>query len=331
MVRRRLVTIPRQFALWLGLTLLAPVLVPFALVVDVIRFILRRTPFMTLRLLAFGWVFLTSDVVGVTWLFFAWLVTLGGRWRRRFVANAWTVQRVWAFALLGAVRRLFDLRFEIEGVDEAHRGPAIVMFRHASIIDNLLPTTLLGDTGGLRLRWIIKQELLAIPGLDVCGGRLPNLFVDRRAPDPRATLRRIRQLGEDLGPHEGVLIYPEGTRFTPERREKAIAAMRKRRPDLAARAERMTRVMPPHIGGATTLLDTGADVVIGAHQGLDGFAKPADVWSGSLVGQTVAVRLWRIPASEIPASRRERTDWLYGVWEEIDEWIGSRQAAADAR
>lgn len=324
-VKRRLVTVPRQIALWLGLTVLAPLLIPIAVLVDGVRFSIRRKPFMTIRLLAFAWVFLTADVVGVAWLFAAWVGTFGGRWRSRLVANAWRVQRIWAFTLLGAVRRLFDLRFEIEGAETARPGPVIAMFRHASIIDNLLPTALLGDVDGLRLRWIIKQELLAIPGLDVCGGRLPNLFVDRRAPDPRATLRRIRELGENLGPHEGVLIYPEGTRFTPERRKRAIAAMAERQPDLAARAAGMNRVMPPHIGGATALLDTGADVLVCAHEGLDGFAKPADVWSGSLVGRTIAVKLWRIPAKDIPTSRKERTEWLYDVWAEIDRWIGDRQ------
>jgi len=237
------------------------------------------------------------------------------------------VQTFWARTLLGGVRRLFRLRFAVTGADVIRPGPIVAMFRHASIVDNLLPVVLLTHDQGIRLRWIVKRELLAVPGLDVGGTRLPNLFVDRSSADPRTEIRRIRELATGLTPAEGVLIYPEGTRFTEERRAKAVAALATRDPSMRTRAERLRNVLPPRIGGPLTLLDAGYDVVVCAHEGLGGFAKIGDVWSGGLVGRTINVTFWRIPAATIPTGRKERIAWLFEEWERVDAWIGATGAA----
>jgi len=89
-------------------------------------------------------------------------------------------------------------------------------------------------------------------------------------------------------------------------------------------ARTLRYVMPPRPGGTLTLLDTGADVVVGAHQGLEGFAKIQDLWSGALVGKTIHVQITRIPAAEVPTGRRARAQWLYDVWADIDAWIAER-------
>jgi 1-acyl-sn-glycerol-3-phosphate acyltransferase len=85
----------------------------------------------------------------------------------------------------------------------------IVLMRHASLADSLLPAVLLG-TRGLRLRYVLKRELLWDPCLDVVGQRLPNAFIRRGSGESDAEIDAIRALGRDLGDDEGVLIYPEG-------------------------------------------------------------------------------------------------------------------------
>jgi 1-acyl-sn-glycerol-3-phosphate acyltransferase len=149
--------------------------------------------------------------------------------------------------------------------------------------------------------------------------------VDRTADDPSHELRQIKALTAGLGADDGVLIYPEGTRFTQAKRTRAIARLEESQAELAERARRMRYVLPPRIGGVLQLLDAGTDVLVCAHQGLGGFASVGDIWSGGMVGTTVRVRFWRIPAADVPAGREDRIDWLYAQWERIDDWIGSQR------
>lgn len=325
-VLRRLMTIPRSILLFVVSVALAPVLIPAAAAVDGVLWLACGKPAMSLRLLAFGFVFLAVELAGLAWLFLSWVRTGFGRNRVRLRADAWPIQIWWARTLLTAVERIFKLRLEVTGQDDAAPGPVIAMFRHASIVDNLLPAVLLTGDLGIRLRWIVKRELLTLPSLDVAGKRLPNYFVDRHSADPRGELRRIRSLGLDLTSMDGVLIYPEGTRFTPQRHARALKRMRDSDDRMLSRAASLVHVMPPRPGGTLALLDSGADVVVGAHQGLEGFAKLRDLWSGALMGHTVQVRLTRISAGDIPTGRQQRAEWLYEVWGELDGWIAAQLA-----
>ena len=321
-VRRRLVTIPRSIGMLLVLTLLAPVLALLALTVDLARSLFGR-PWMAVRFLAFAWVFLAAELVGLVWFFASWVTSGFGHNHRRLVATAWAVQRWWGRTLLGVVQRMFSLELVVEGDELVTPGPILAMFRHASIVDNLLPIVLLQDRHGLELRWLIKRELLGLPALDVGGTRLPNHFVARASGDARTELQAIRRLAADLGEREGVLIFPEGTRFTPSRRTRALEQLRTRSPELHERASRLEHVLPPRIGGPLALIDAGYDVVVCAHVGLDGFAKIGDLWSGSIVGRTIRVRFWRIPAGDIPKGRKHRIDWLFDQWEQVEAWVAS--------
>ncbi len=329
-VRRRLVSVPRSLFFFVALTVLAPPIAALALVVDIARALVRRTPFMAIRLVAFAWVFLFAELWGITRFAAHWVAAGFGRRRGWMVERAWPVQAWWARTLLGSVLKLFRMDLVVDDLEVATPGPVIAMFRHASIIDNLLPAALLTDRAGLKLRWIIKKELLRLPSLDIGGNRLPNYFVDRDAADPRAELRRIKALTSGLDGSEGVLIYPEGTRFTPERKARALERLSASRPELVERARAFRNVMPPRPAGSLVLLDAGLDVVVCAHEGLGGFARVSDIWSGALVGQTIRVQFRRIAASDIPKERRARVDWLFDQWRQVDEWItdAARSAAS---
>lgn len=326
-LRRRLVTIPRHVILFVLLTLLLPLIVMAALLVDFVRWIATRRPAMALRLSLFAWVFLAVDLIGLARFGLDWLTSGFGRNKERLVERAWAVQAWWGRTLFNATRRLFSLRFQIDGLESVTGGPILAMFRHASIIDNLLPAVLLSDRLGYRLRWIIKRELLSEPALDVGGNRLPNYFVDRESSNPRNELRRIQALAVDLAPNEGVLIFPEGTRFSAARRQRALEKLRTTAHAVYERASRLRNVMPPRPGGVTALLDAGMRVVVCAHEGLGGFAKISDIWSGSLVGRTITVKLWTIEPDAIPTGRGPRTDWLYEIWRKMDDWIEEVRAS----
>jgi 1-acyl-sn-glycerol-3-phosphate acyltransferase len=323
---RRLRTIPATVAGFLLVTGLLPLLLVAMLAYDAVRALRGRGRLSAVRLLLFGWVYLAVEMVGITAMFLFWLVSGFGRGRRLYVALTYGLQGWWAAALLGAMRFLFRVGLDVEGDESITPGPIVLMMRHASLVDTLLPTVLVLRRHKIRLRYVLKRELLWDPALDLAGNVMPNYFVDRASTDGAAEVDRVRSLGVGLGESDGVLIYPEGTRFTPEKRERIIEILRQRFPQLVERAEALLGVLAPRQAGVLALLEAGTDVVVCAHVGLDGLSHVKRVWRGGLVGITVKVAFWRIPAAEIPAGEEARVDWLYAQWRRVDDWVCSHRA-----
>ena len=325
---RRLRSIPPLVLGLLLVTALLPVLLILGLAIDFVRRVVSGVPPTAARLALFLWVYLAAETAGLAVLAAVWVASLGGRRGAWLRDMTWRFQQLWAGALFGAVRGLFRLRLEVEGDDAVAPGPVIVLIRHASIVDNLLPANLIARPHRIRLRYVLKRELLSDPCLDVAGRRLPNYFV-RRGTGEAVELERMRSLAQGLEGDEGVLIYPEGTRFTLERRRRAIARIGERDPRLVERAERLRHLLPPRLGGVGALLDGApdADIVVIAHHGFDGLRLVSDIWRGGLVDLFVRVRVTRVPRSAVPAGDAARADWLYDLWQDVDDWLEKRFAA----
>ena len=324
---------PLVFVGFVVATLALPVLAAAALVLDVLLRATRGRPWVALRLVAMLWVYLAAEVGGILGLFAIWLIAglAGGGRRRRIVDRTYALQGAWATVLFGALRRLYSLRFEVEGDDAVEPGPILLFMRHASIVDTLLPSVLVTIPHGIRLRYVLKQELLSDPCLDIAGNRLPNAFVLRGSGESAREVARVRALACGLGPEEGVLIYPEGTRFTGAARRRALERLAARGDsELHGRGKAMKNVLPPRVGGPLALLEGNAeaDVVVCAHHGLEGLARITDVWRGELVGRRIAVCFWRRPRNEIPAEHDERVRWLFEEWERVDRWISRVQGGS---
>lgn len=229
--------------------------------------------------------------------------------------------RLWTGFLFWVTRRLFALRFEVEGQDSLAPGPIVLFCRHASIVDVLLPYALATHLHGLRMRYVFKKELAWDPCLDIGGRRTKSYFVDRNARNRAREIESIRKLAQNLESRDGVAFYPEGTRFTREKQARLLARLATRNPIVFEGARHYRHVLPPHPGGSLALLDAGVDVVFCAHQGFDGLARVRDILSGDLTGRTIRVRLWRAEACEIPRDREERMAWLCRQWQLVDDWI----------
>lgn len=172
------------------------------------------------------------------------------------------------------------------------------------------------------MRYVLKRELLWDPCLDIVGRRLPNAFVDRTGDRGRADVEAVARLGENLDDRSAVLIYPEGSRFTPAKLERSLAALRERKLDeLLAIATQFRHVLPPRLGGPLALLDAApsVDVLFVEHAGLESAGTFSQFWSGGLIGQPLRVRLRRFAAANIP--RERRAEWLFERWAEMDAWI----------
>ncbi len=304
-------------------TLLAPLLLLAAAVVDLVLWLRRRKPWMAVRLVSMMWWFLLGEMYGLLGLLGAWVST-GGRDSAKRRERVYRVKRRWLRSHLGGIRLLFGLGLEIEGLELAGPGPMIVMIRHSSIIDNALPDAIIGHAHGIGFRFIIKRQLQLLPTIDIGGRWVPTLFVRRGSGDTEAELKKLRSLTVNMSDRDGILIYPEGTRSTPEKLAHAKAIIGERQPELAALANRLQNLLPPRLGGPLALMESApaADVVIFGHVGLDGFERISDIWSGGLIGTTVRLRFWRFAAEDIPNDRDELVIWLYERWQELDDWVG---------
>jgi 1-acyl-sn-glycerol-3-phosphate acyltransferase len=318
-VRRRLLTIPAYALALVALVPLLPLLVPLVALLDV----LRGARLAGVRLLVFAVVFLAAEMAGLAASVVAGVVTLGDR--ERSIAWQRALQTAWARGLFVAARTLFGFRVVVEGEDAVPHGPVVVLVRHASLADTLLPTVLLTHRHGLRLRFVLKRELLWDPCLDVVGHHLPNAFVARGAIDGAREIARVRALATDVGPGEGVLLYPEGTRWTPAKQARAMAKLAASDPERHARLSSLARVLPTQLGGTLAVIDAmpDADVLFMAHTGFEGAATVRDVLSGALVGRTIRVGFWRVPATAIPSAAAARVRWLDAEWLRMDGWVAT--------
>lgn len=325
---RRVRGISIEIVLFAVVTVLLPVLLVVAAAVDLTLWLRTRKPWVGVRLAAFGWWFLLTEMRALLTIATIWVITGGpfGRSSLRRRRYLYGLRIHWARSHLGGIRVLFALRLEVEGLDDAGPGPILMMMRHASIIDNMLPDAIVARRHGYGLRFVIKRELQVLPTIDIGGRWVPTNFVRRGSGDSAGEIDRLRALADDLGPGEALMIYPEGTRFTPKKLARALEVIAERQPEISAQANRLRNILPPRLGGPLALMNEteDVDVVFCGHVGFDGFQYVSHIWAGGLVGTTIRVKLWRHAASSIPSDPVARRDWLYEQWQILDDWIGEQ-------
>ncbi len=240
------------------------------------------------------------------------------------------LQSSWTRALWWAAVRIFRLSVDVKGADDCARGPIIVLSRHTSLADTLLPAVFIAAAHQMLLSTVMKQELLWDPCLDIVGQRLPNAFVLRGGKDSAAEIEKVRALArglvsvDDDGAHRGVLIYPEGTRFSAARLSSAQQRLASHSdPRVATAAAALTHVLPLQLGGVTAALAAApnADVVICAHVGFDGIRTFSDLVRGSLVGRHIRLNVTRVSRAEVPAEPSAQVGWLLEQWADLDRWV----------
>ena len=320
---RRAVSVPLFLLALVAYTAISPALYAVSFVVDVVF----RRRLASVRAFAMVHVFLLCEAAGIFATMWIWVRYRGNR--EAFHDANYRLQAWWASTLYHWGVRLFSLNVEIEGGDAAAEGPVLVLSRHVSPIDNLIPAVLVAAEHDIRLRWVINRSLLRDPCLDIVGNRLPNCFVANSSKDSEGEIRRVEALGHELGPRDGVLIFPEGGLFSPAKRRRIIERLEQSggEPELLAHAQRLQNLLPPRLGGSLALLDSarGVDVVFMAHSGLETAMQYHAILGGGLIGSTVRIRMWRVPGETIPATREGRIDWLYEHWHELDSWVSANR------
>ena len=331
----RRLTGPLLIAVLVAAVIALPVLVVVAVVVS----IWLPGRWYALRLLCFALVYLACEVAGLVAAAGLWALSGFGRRADRpgFLAAHYSMLRVLLDVLMRSAQRLFSLRLVTDGeswspLDDGVPGSTnamVVLSRHAGPGDSFLLVHTLMNRDHLRRPRIVLKDLLQLdPLIDVYLNRLPSHFVrvEPGAGDNQA--EAIGDLARGMGDEDALLIFPEGANFTPKRRFRAIERLRDR--GLAAatrRAEAMRNVLPPRPAGVTAALRAAphADVVFVAHTGLEHLSTVRDVWRGLPTDKRLHLRWWFVPAADVPREESEQTDWLYGWWEAIDDWIDTTQ------
>lgn len=325
-----------EVVLFLALTVLSPVLLGAAALVDCVLWLRSRKPWMGVRIVALVWWFLFGELRGLLGLLWVWLLA-GGPWARDSATRrrrTYGLQVRWAAGHVGGLCRLCRVTFAVEGDELVGKGPVIVFARHASVVDNGVPAMLVSRPHGLDLRYVLKSSLQALPTLDIGARWVPTCFVRRGSSDPAREIERVRTLAKGLdGERDGVLIFPEGTRFTRRKLAALQADAKATSPEQAARAAGFRNLLPPRPGGPVALLEEAphAAVVVCGHVGLDEFHDVREIWRGDLVGTQVHVRFWRYERTELPTDREELVAWLFERWQALDDWIEAQRPGVASR
>lgn len=311
---RRLITIPACLALTVLVTALFPVLIIAALLLSALP--ATRGAVSTLLFLT-G--YLWCETIGILCAPYIWL-----RYRnpaRQFRAN-FAMQCWWANALKVLAEKFFQLKFVVHGRRALDGGPALMLPRHASIADTVLPVTYFARPQGTHLRYVLKRELLFDPCLDIYGNRLPNLFVDRSGQDSEQAVAGVRDLTRTLGSTEGVLIYPEGTRFSRAKHQ-ALRAKANMNPELNAQLDRWPDLLPPRLGGTLAMLQAnpGKDLLFLAHVGFEGSSHFKNLINGSWRKAQVHLAFWRVPFAEIPTELSALKTFLFSQWDQMQDTV----------
>ena len=332
-VGRRLITVPAYLAATLALTLLVPILAPLCWAVSQ-----RREWRGALRSIAFVLAYLWCESIGIAASFWLWLreraPTRDAKHWQRFLDGNFALQCWWANALKVAAESLFELHFVLSGTEALAGPPAIVLPRHASIADTIIPMVFYAIPKSIRLRYVLKRELLFDPCLDIVGNRLPNCFVARIGDDADADIERVAALARGRAENEGFLIYPEGTRFSRERQQRVLASLASRvPPSELSRMRGWTELLPPRPGGACALIDNAPtlDLVFCAHTGFEGASHFATLINGSWIGAEIRVHFWRVPRAAVPTDAAGQRALLFAQWNRMQATVESLQRGAAIR
>ncbi len=273
------------------------------------------------------------ELLGVTAAFLVWMVyrSLPGRDRGVFLSWNYALQRLWVYGFARAGLFLFSMTFRVESGDyPLGKRPVLLLVRHTSLADTILATYLMRVQRNFQLRYVMKRELLWDPCLDIVGNRLPNYFVDRASANTRQQAEAIAVLADGLQSGEGVILWPESTRFSPEKRARALTQLREKGDAiLLEMAAAMQFVLPPRLLGISSLLERNPDldVFFCAHTGFENAASFKDFFGGAMIGREIRAKLWGYPAESVPREPEAQKHWIYENWQRVDDFVRAQKDA----
>lgn len=312
------------------ITVLTLVVLPVVAILQVFSLlghVLGRPPrFRALRVTAFAALYTIGECVCLLACAALWLRSpLPGRrdpvrWERRHVR---LLQ-----ALLGLLSRgaatLFAFRLRLEsprGESLDHERPLIVLGRHAGPGASFVLVQVLLAQYGRVPRIVLKRRLRLDPALDVLLTRIGCAFLGRGD-----STQAVADLAARLKTRDALLIYPEGSDWTPTRHRMAVTRLRLR--GLRARADAAAarpNVLPPRPGGTFAALTAApsAQVAVFMHTGHDDLLELGALWRALPLRRELHMVWWNEPRPDL-ADEAACGRWLDAEWSEIDAWVSEQ-------
>ena len=312
---RRAFSIPLALSVAPLMVLFSPLIFPVLLLVDLFT-APRRLPLTRLGALAMVFAFHEWHAVFM-YVHRAWLPQ----------ENRWDAMReamgIWSGSLHKWAGYIGGLHFDWAEPSTMPKGHPLVIARHASNIDAIIPASLFAGILDRPAHHVLKSQLRWAPSMDLFAPPLGNYFV-RRGRDTQAELRQVERLAEIVRPEGSLVIFPEGTFSTPETRAKVRASLaRKGEIEAVALSDELKALLPPKPAGVLTLLNARPDCIpmVLAHTGLDNVASFKGLWQSLPLTEPVVVRWW--PTAPPPTDRDDQVRWLQDEWRRADRWIAS--------
>jgi 1-acyl-sn-glycerol-3-phosphate acyltransferase len=331
-VLRRVLIVPLLLALTTVILVLLPV-VGAGQAISAVCVVRSHPPrWRVLRLAAFAAVYSAGECLCLLVCLLLWLASPVRSWRddRRWRARHVQVLACFLATLLRAAQLVFAFRLKVEsprGEDVAPDRPLIVLGRHAGPGASFALVYVLLQMRERVPRIVLKAQLRLDPVFDVLLTRIGCAFIGRAGTSTAA----IATLASRLNPHDALVLFPEGSDWTPARHRLAVRRLRRKGLSAqAAAAARMPNVLPPRPAGTFAALQAApaAQVAVFMHSGHDELLDVASIWRALPLSRELHMVWWGEPRPEI-ASEQDCASWLNGIWGGIDAWIEEQAAMAE--
>ena len=323
-----LIVTPIVFVGSAAITLLSPLLHLVLLLIDLVD----RKDWRFTRMGGIGIAFCVTEFVGLIVCFVLWIASGFGLWIRKPVFQR-AHNRVfgwWLELVTRALRFYLGFEFVLPTTERIH-GPILTFARHAGPGDALLLARTVIRDYRRQLRMLGTTKLLWDPFLSHIMLRLPYHFVEQKPKDPEADLVAIAEMCSTMNDDSVMIIFPEGGNWTPGRWDRAIGSLVETgQHEQAARAARMTNVLPPRSAAVAAALQARQDVtvVFVVHAGLGDLYSFVQLWRNIPLHRKVQATYWSVPSHQIPVDRTELSAWLFDRWAEVDKWIDDNRPSA---
>ncbi|NNC80018.1 MAG: hypothetical protein HKN94_07690 [Acidimicrobiales bacterium] len=303
----------------------ALIAIPVAFVLDLLD---GGRPFRRVRTYVLVGGLVAVDLAGLVMVGIVWLISpLGFRVHKsRTQARFLWVMTAWTTSLSRVISAVLPIPMHLDELDpDVLGGNAIVIGRHRSLLDAVLPSVIFGNRG-LTPLYTLKEDLRREPNIDLVGHWMGHRFVTRSPKNLEAELEPIRQLAGRVDEHSVAVIFPEGTFFTPARKEKIIRSLEEKDPRHAEQARALKHLLPPRPAGTLALLEGApdSDIIVFGHTGFEPYGTIPEILKNIGTGKPAHFHAWRIPRRDVPVERQARIDWLFDIWAELDAWIDSQ-------
>lgn len=324
---RRLLILPLMLVFTAVVFVLLPVVGAVQALVALGVVLGRRPRWRAFRLCVFAAVYCAGECLCLLACLLLWLASPVPRWRD---GDSWHTRHVQVLSwylgmLMHTAERMIAFRLKLEcprGETISENRPVIVLGRHAGPGASLVLIHVLLRERRRVPKIVLKERLRLDPALDVLLTRIGCAFIGAGGA-AGAAVTAVAELASQLTPRDALVLFPEGSDWTPTRHWLAVRRLRRKGMNAQAdAAARMPNVLPPRPAGTFAALQAApaAELAVFMHTGHDELLDAASIWRALPLRRELHMVWWNEPRPDL-ASEQECSRWLNQTWVNVDAWI----------